>query len=273
MALAPLLHVGHSLGLSSWHLEPTIIAGSLIVLGLYIYQSGRVAEALDEWRIFAFLCGWLAMFLALASPLDGAAHRLLSMHMLQHVLLTTVGPPLVLLGLPPPMLEPLLRRPRLAVWLGRVTNPAFTGALFIVNMWFWHVPPVYQTALNHLSAHILMHVLFMATGVLFWWPVLKTVPNRVSEGARLLYLFVTGFPMELQALLLLASGGVIYSYYEDQTGFWGLSAIEDQQIAGLIMGAMGQIAAFIAITWLFFRYLDREAVEVPPSRPGPVDAG
>jgi cytochrome c oxidase assembly factor CtaG len=212
------------------------------------------------------------MFLALASPLDAAAHRMLSMHMLQHVLLTTIGPPLVLLGLPPAMLQPLLSRPRLRLWLGRLTNPAVTGAAFIVNMWFWHIPPIYEVALNNLPAHIAMHLTFMGTGLLFWWPVLQTVPNRVSEGGRLLYLFVTGFPMELQALLLLASGSVIYGYYEDQAGLWGLTAIEDQQIAGLIMGAMGQIAAFVAITWLFFRYLDREVVEAPPPpRPEPVD--
>jgi putative membrane protein len=271
MGPAPPLHLGHSL--SSWNLEPSIVIGALTVLGLYIYQTAQVDEEISEWRLFAFLGGWLAMFLALVSPLDGEAHRLLSAHMLQHVLLTTIGPPLVLLGLTPAVIKPLLDQSLIEKWLRRLTLPAVAGPLFVVNMWFWHIPPLYEAALTHLWMHISMHLLFMSTGLLFWWPVLMTVPNRVSEGARLLYLFVTGFPMDLQALLLLASGSVIYGFYEGSQGFWGMSATEDQQVAGLIMGAIGQLASFTGITWLFFRYLDREPGEPAPApRPGPLDA-
>jgi cytochrome c oxidase assembly factor CtaG len=240
----------------------------MAVLGLYVHRTGRAPAAVSEWRILSFLSGVAVMFLALASPLDAAAHRSLSMHMLQHVALTTIGPPLVLLGLTPALLAPVLRLSGIERGLRTLTNPVVSGSAFIVNMWVWHVPPVYGAALEHLPVHIVMHLTFMATGLLFWTVVIRPLPelNQASEGGRLLYLFATGFPMELLALMLLASGTVLYGYYEDGPGLWGMSALTDQQIAGLIMGALGQLAGFVAITWLFFRFLDREEMEAPPRR-------
>jgi putative membrane protein len=266
--LAPLLHTGHSFGWGAWHLEPTVIAGALVVLGLYVYRLPR-AGPVAWFRPLAFGFGALAMFLALASPLDAGADRLLSLHMLQHVVLTSIGPPLVLLGLPPGMLQPLLRLRPLRWLLARLTMPFVAAALFIVNMWFWHAPPVYEAALTNLELHVAMHIAFMATGLLFWWPVVQPLPElgRIGEGARLLYLFVSGFPMGVLALLLLSSGKVVYDYYETAPGLWGISPIADQQVAGVIMGALGELASFLAITFLFFRFLDRDEAEAAP-RPG-----
>jgi putative membrane protein len=269
----PLLHPGHVVNFSAWHLEPSILAGAFLVLILYSY--GLVwFDAFSPKHFAFFIAGWLAIFLALASPLDSAAHRLLSMHMLQHVFLSTIGPPLVLLGLPPTLLRPLLQRQSVREFLSPLVSPVVAGPLFIVNMWFWHIPPIYETALNDLSVHITMHLCFMATGLLYWWPVIQpsTDLGRLSEAGRLLYLFATGLPMELLALLLIASGTVVYSFYSTSQGLWGISPINDQQIAGLIMGALGEIAGFIAITLLFFRFLDREEASEPPPAPRSVDA-
>jgi cytochrome c oxidase assembly factor CtaG len=193
--------------------------------------------------------------------------------MLQHVALTTVGPPLLLLGLTPALLEPVLRPHAVQRVARTVTHPVFAGTLFIVNMWFWHVPPVYGAALDHLSVHIAMHLAFLATGILFWWPVIQPSPltGRLGEGARLLYLFATGMPMGLLALLFFASNGVIYDHYETVDRLWGISARDDQQIAGLVMGALGEAASFTAVTLLFFRFLDREEV-AQAGAPGRIDA-
>jgi cytochrome c oxidase assembly factor CtaG len=264
------LHAGHSVGLGSWHLEPSIFLGTALALALYVFQAARMGAAVSEWRILSYVGGALAMFLALASPLDAAAHESLSMHMLQHVLLTTIGPPLVLLGLTPGLLAPVLRNGGVVSLLRRATNPVFCAAVFIVNMWLWHIPPVYEQALQNLGVHIAMHVSFITTGLLFWVPIVQPLAfNRIHEGGRLLYLFAAGFPMELLALMLLASGSVLYSYYEGAGGVWGISPLADQQIAGLIMGVLGQAASAIAATLLFFRFLDRE--EAPRQR-GPFDA-
>jgi putative membrane protein len=226
------------------------------------------------WRAAVFLTGVAAMFLSLVSPLDAAADRLLSMHMLQHVFLTTIGPPLVLLGLPPGLLAPVFSNRRVLKLATLALNPVATATLFIVNMWFWHVPPVYEEALTSLPVHITMHVAFMATGLLFWWPVIQPAPEtgRTGDGARLLYLFATGMPMALLAVMFFASGNVIYDYYDRPDPLWNLDPMDDQQIAGLIMGALGEIASFVAITWLFFRFLDREE-EQAAALARPADAG
>jgi cytochrome c oxidase assembly factor CtaG len=192
------------------------------------------------------------------------------MHMLQHVAVTTLGPPLLLLGLTPALIDPMLRPGFVGRLARRLTHPVFAGTLFILNMWFWHVPPVYGAALDHVSIHITMHLAFIASGILFWWPVIQ--PSRltgsIGNGARLLYLFATGMPMALLALLFFASGGVIYEHYETADRLWGLSAMDDQQIAGLIMGALGEAAGFAAITLLFFRFLDDEE-PAPPAAAAP----
>jgi putative membrane protein len=266
-----LLHVGHDFGLGAWHFEPVAISAFLIASGYYVYRlkDGPV----EPYRVVSFFAGALAILLALISPLDTGADRLLSLHMLQHVLITTIGPPLLLLGLPAFMLRPQVRPAVLRRLAGWLTLPFVAAALFTVNMWFWHVPPVYSLALDNLAAHVTMHVAFMATGIIFWWPVIQPLPEltRIGEGARLLYLFVTGFPMGLLALLLLSSGNVVYDHYETVTPLWGISPIEDQQVAGVIMGALGEAAAFIAITFLFFRFLDHEEA-AEPARNGSLGA-
>jgi putative membrane protein len=257
-----LLHGGHEFSLTTWHFDFSLLGGLLIAGGLYVYAlASRPAGTRVDWlRAFSFVAGALAIFLALASPLDVAADRLLSMHMLQHVVLTTIGPPLVLLGLPAQAAERLFGVEPIGA-VGRVvTNPLIAGALFIVNMWLWHAPPLYGAALECLSVHIVMHLAFLGTGFLFWWPIVQPSPNLapISAGGRLLYIFVTGFPMAVLALLLLASSSVVYDFYETTPGLWGISPIADQQIAGLIMGALGEAASFIAFSLLFVRYLVQE---------------
>jgi cytochrome c oxidase assembly factor CtaG len=253
----PLLHSGHDVSLTAWHFEPTVVGIALAVLGLYGLAL-RAGGPLEWWRPLAFLAGASLMVVALVSPLDAASDRLLSMHMLQHVVLTSIGPPLVLLGLPPGALRRLLpagsRGFRL---LGLLTFPFLTAAAFIVNMWLWHIPPLYEAALSDIYVHVAMHVAFMASGLLFWWPIVAPHPELATAlpGARLLYLFVSGFPMGVLALLLLSSEVIIYDFYEGQPDrLWNLSALEDQQIAGVVMGSLGEIASFVAFSLIFVRY-------------------
>ena len=256
----PVLHGAHEFSLSAWHLEPSVLGALLIVVGLYIYAANRPDSGIDLRRVLFFTLGAGSMVFALVSPLDAGAHRLLSLHMLQHIFLTTIGPPLVILGLPPGALRELFNTRRLGAVLRAVTTPVVAGALFILNMWLWHIPPVYEAALNHLGVHIAMHIAFMGTGLLFWWPVIRLLPelSRIGDGGRLLYLFVTGFPMGLLALLLIASSTTVYRYYDGADRMFGMSPVVDQQVAGIIMGALGEAASFIAMTLLFFRFLDRE---------------
>jgi putative membrane protein len=255
------LHIGHDLTSGAWHFEPSVLGIAIVVVGVYIFAVSLEPEPFPWRRIAFFFAGALVMLLALVSPLDVGADRLLSLHMLQHVALTTIGPPLVLLGLPVYGLrEVLMRSETLHRAFNFVTLPLVTAAFFVVNMWFWHLPPVYEAALDNLGVHIAMHVAFIISGLLFWWPVVQPLPERarIGDGGRLLYLFVTGFPMAVLALLLVASPNPVYDYYESAPRLWGVSAIADQQVAGIIMGVLGESASFIAMTLLFFRFLDKE---------------
>lgn len=264
-----LLHSSHPVTWDAWHLEPTIIGGAFIVSGAYLYLL-RLSPGHQRWRPLAFFAGGTVIFIALASPLDAAADRLLSMHMLQHVALTSLGPPLVLLGLPPSGLQRIIPEgSRRFALLARVTLPFVAGAFLILNMWAWHVPPIYEAALREVPVHVAMHIAFMATGLLFWWPIVAPLPalSTASGGARLLYLFVTGFPMGVLALLLLSSQNVIYDFYGEQPSrLWGFSPLVDQQVAGVIMGSLGEIASFIAFSLIFYRYLLHDVPD------GPADA-
>jgi putative membrane protein len=271
-----LLHIGHNLGWGAWHLEPTVVGGALIVVGLYLYGVDRLRRSGGEvprWRVAAFLGGSLLIFLALTSPLDTAADKLLSFHMLQHVALTAFGPPLVLLGLPPALVERAIGRSHLRRLVGALTLPYVAAATFIVNMWLWHAPPLYELALTELPVHALMHVAFLATGLLFWWPVVQ--PLRSTAGprdvTRLVYVFVSGFPMGILALILLASPNVLYDYYETAPRLWGISALADQQVAGVIMGVLGESTAFLAFSYLFFKLMSAEDA-AEPSRGGAAGA-
>jgi putative membrane protein len=278
-----LLHTYSEVNLKAWYFEPAVISSTFIVVSFYFYGALTQKGCFVPWRAAVFLLGVTSMVFALCSPLDAAADRLLSMHMMQHVFLTTIGPPLVLLGLPKGMLSPVFRIKPVQRVARVVFNPVLTAIFFVVNMWLWHVPPIYEEALTNLDVHIMMHTAFLASGILFWWPVIQPTPEtgRMADGAKMFYLFATGMPMELLAVLFFASQSVIYDFYAQTTRLWGVGPMDDQQVAGLVMGALGELASFIAITWLFFRYLENEETpeealasqQALQSSRRPVDAG
>jgi cytochrome c oxidase assembly factor CtaG len=260
------LHSGFDVSWGSWFFEPTILGGALVVVGLYYWGVFSLPGSVDWRRAALFTAGSLVLFLALVSPLDAAAHHLLSIHMLQHVALTTVGPPLVLLGLPSALLERIFRPKAAMQALRAFANPFAAAALFIVNMWIWHVPYLYEAALNYASVHALMHIAFMGTGLLFWWPAIQPLKGAFDLGlpGRLFYIFVTSFPMAILALLLVSAPDVIYGFYATEERLWGVSAMTDQQVAGVIMGSLGEAASFFAFTILFLKLVNEEEEAAPP---------
>jgi cytochrome c oxidase assembly factor CtaG len=162
--MPPFLHSGHAVTWNAWHLEPSIIGGAFVVAGLYAY-SLQFARGFEWWRPALFAAGSALIFLALASPLDAAAHDLLSAHMLQHIVLTTFGRP----HAPRPAGGALRHSADgRAALRGRqaVHDAVRRRHRVILNMWFWHVPPVYEAALNNLNVHIAMHIAFVWAAVL-----------------------------------------------------------------------------------------------------------
>jgi cytochrome c oxidase assembly factor CtaG len=255
--------IGANFWLTEWNWEPSILIGAALIVGGYLSAVGPLRRkyglaAATGWQMFAFLLGALLMFLALVSPLDELGDTyLFSAHMVQHLFLTTIGPPLLLLGMPAWMAEPLLRNPvvfRIARFL---TLPIVAFLLFNADFWLWHAPPLYDATLENEAIHILEHLTFIVFGLLFWWPIfspLKEGLPRLPLGGQILYLFLSGMPMvALGAGLTFAPP--LYAPYLTAPRVWGISPVMDQQLGGLIMWIPGSLLTIVIVSVLFIRWM------------------
>ncbi len=237
-----------------WDLHPSVVAGLVLLGGLYVFWGGLRA---DRRRIIAFAASLLVLFVALNGPLHNLSDRyLFSAHMAQHLLLTLLFPPLLLYGTPAWVVRPLLT-PRWVMALARVvTRPMVAAAVFTAPIVLWHLPLFYEAALRHHGLHIVQHLVFVAGGVLMWWPILSPVPElpRIPYPGQMLYLFLLGLPMSLTGALITLSDEVLYPFYAAAPRVWGLDALADQQIGGLLMWVPGALALWGAMTVVWFRW-------------------
>lgn len=243
-----------------WDLHLSVVAGLVLVGGLYVYLGGLRAE---RRRVAAFAGALLVIFGALNGPLHNLSDSyLFSAHMAQHLLLTLLFPPLLLYGTPAWVVRPLLR-PRWVAALARVvTRPVLAAGLFTAPIVLWHVPAFYEAALRNHNLHILQHLIFLGTAVLMWWPVLSPVPElpRLPYPGQMLYLFLLGIPMSITGALITLSDSVLYPFYADALPprVWGLPPLADQQIGGLLMWVPGGLMLWLAMTVVWFRWSARE---------------
>jgi putative membrane protein len=138
-----------------------------------------------------------------------------------------------------------------------LTRPVVAAALFTVTFAVWHLPPYYDLVMRDHDVHIATHLMFMATAVLLWWPVMSPVPTilpRLGYGLGMLYLFLVGIPMQIIAAMITLSGSVLYPWYAEAPRTWGLTPMADQQLGGLLMWVPGNLWMFLAIGVLFFRW-------------------
>jgi cytochrome c oxidase assembly factor CtaG/ferredoxin len=266
--------------LRSWPLAPWLAATLLASAVLYA-RGWRQLRRRDphRWhagRLGAFLAGLAALYLALASPIEPFASLLLSVHMLQHLLLMMVVPPLIWLGwplfplirgLPEPVrtywIVPLLRWRPLRRFFAWLTRPIVAWTLYVATTWLWHLPPCYQLGLTNDNWHVAQHACFIASALLFWYPVVRPYPSRPRWSKWLLfpYLLLADVQNTVLAAWFAFSPQVIYSYYSEVPRLDGLSAIGDQRIAGVLMWVPGSIAFLVPLFWLGVAYLfgeDRE---------------
>jgi len=261
------VQIGLSFWLTQWNLDPSILIGTAIVMGTYLYAVGllrkpyRLIDGVTRRHVISFYLGVLIIFFALTSPIDALGDRyLFSVHMVQHLLLTLVAPPLLLIGTPEVLLKPLIR-PRSVYLLARfLTNPYMAFFLFNADFWIWHIPTLYDATLTNEYIHILEHITFIVFGVINWWPMFSPLPEELpplSTGAQILYLFLSGMPMvALGAGLTFA--GPLYSPYLQAPRVWGLSPVTDQQLGGLIMWVPGNIVYIIIVSILFIRWMQQQ---------------
>jgi cytochrome c oxidase assembly factor CtaG len=189
-----------------------------------------------------------SILLALVSPLDVVSRALFSAHMVQHLLLMMAAPPLLVLG--DPMTAtlwalPITARRAVARWWRHApgarrawrlgTLPALAWTLHVGALWAWHLPTLYERAIANEGVHVLEHAMFFLTALLFWWPLLKPHGRRMSGGVGVLYLFAAALQGTILGALLTLARAPLYAAHFGTTRAWGLSPIEDQQLAGLLM--------------------------------------
>jgi putative membrane protein len=235
-------------------LHPSVIIGLVLLGGLFAFLGGFKAAR----RQVASFCGALVvLFLALNGPLHNLSDSyLFSAHMAQHLLLTLLFPPLLLYGTPSWVLRRLLQRGPVMAIARFVSRPLIAAVLFTVPIVFWHVPALYESALRNHNLHILQHLVFLATAVFMWWPVLSPVPElpRLPYPGQMLYLFLLGIPMSVTGALITLSDHVLYPFYAAAPRVWELGPLEDQQIGGLLMWVLGSFVLWGAMTVIWFRW-------------------
>jgi cytochrome c oxidase assembly factor CtaG len=230
----------------------------LVAALTFLYLRRARAVQLSGGRITAFLGGMLLVLVALCSPIDRLAEQLFFMHMIQHLLLLDLAPILVLLGLTKVLLRPLTRRlMRVEQAAGPLAHPVFAISLYVGVMVLWHVPAMYDAALEHPVVHVTEHLAFAIAGGLYWWHLLSPIRARRRLGGMgpVVYMLATKVFVGLLGILLAFSPDPIYDFYERQPGYWGLSPGTDQAVGGLVMALEQSIVMGIALVFLFVRAL------------------
>lgn len=247
----------------AWSLHLSVFLGTGFLGALYFYGIGPLRRRYNlgppatPWQIGSFCLGLAVVLLSLNGPLhDLSDYYLFSIHMLQHLFLTLLLPPLLIAGTPGWLLEPLLRWRPLYLVARFITHPVVAALIYIVTLAIWHQAPYYDLMMRDHDVHIATHVMFIAAATIMWWPVMSPVPSlpRLSPGLGMLYLFLVGIPMQVIAALITLADSVLYPWYSVAPRTWGLSPLEDQQLGGLLMWVPGNLWMFLAIGVLFFRW-------------------
>ena len=239
----------------------------LIALAAYGYiytRRWRTAHAeggeraAPRWRLVMWWLGIAALFVALISPLDGLGEQFATAHMIQHLILADAVPILFTLALTKWLLRPATRHVhRIERAAGPFGHPAFGVVAYVGAMWLWHVPTMYNAALEHSMIHVLEHLSFAVAGLIYWWHLLSPIRSRMRLAGigPILYMASTKILVGFLGILLTFSSTVLYDYYETGGTRWGLSALDDQHVAGLTMALEQSIVMGIALAYLFVRML------------------
>jgi putative membrane protein len=253
-----------------WFADPLVLVPLTLLAGIYVWRFARAREeaggrGAGPLQALAFAGGMLALLVALVSPLDGLGDDyLFSAHMFQHVLIGDVAPLLILLGLSRVIMRPATRRlTNLERRLGPLASPATGIALWLVLMYLWHIPALYDAAAEHALIHLLEHVSFFAAGVALWWPLIQPVPmrRRLTGLQPIAYIGTAKAGLAALGIFLTWSTTAIYPYYERTPRIWGLSPIEDQNVAGVIMMVEQSLTLALVLVTLFIRMLAQSETE------------
>ncbi len=253
------------LWLHGWYWDPWTLLSLGISTLIYLFWVRF------SWnrKTVLFLCGQGILFLALVSPIASIGESyLFSVHMIQHLLLTLVAAPLLILGLPIQISAYFLRWRPLRNFIKKISHPFIAWSLGTTSLWILHLPSLYESALQHRGIHALQHLGFVMGATLFWFPLLEPAKRfRLSGPQALLYLFAACAVDSLLAILLTFSSKPLYPSYwkeRDPLGaltlireFWGLIPELDQQAGGALMWTLGGLALFIAFVGVLAHWFSK----------------
>ena len=271
---------------AGWHWRPDVLLVLFSCAVVYVRGWFRLrrrnVQSVQSWQLALYFLGLAAIAAALLSPIDALASVSLSMHMVQHLLLLMIGPLLVLLGNPfahclwgvPGKLRHgigrlFVRRSvfRSVIW--GLTLMAVTWPLYVLNLWAWHSPALYQLALREPRVHDAEHILFFLTALLFWWPIVNPSPRlhgEISYGYRIIYLIAATLQNTLLGMAISIPERVLYPFYATVPQLRALAPIDDQALGGGIMWVSGHMY-LIPLLILIAQFLKREEATVSHSSP------
>jgi putative membrane protein len=262
-----------------------MLATSLAVFAI-VYAAGIIrlwrhagyGRGVRVFDVVAFSVGWLTLVVALSPPLDERSEQSLMAHMIQHELLMVIAAPLIAVSLPlvatlwampsrmrRAALDAVSTRPVARMWR-LLTLPASVFLMYAVALWVWHMPALYDAALEHEPVHAVQHLCFFGTATLFWWGIAHGRYGRVGYGAAVVYVFATAVHSGVLGALLTFSPDVWYLPYVENHHA-GSSALEDQQLAGLLMwipAGMTFVAGGLTLFAAWLRESDKHTRFVAP---------
>jgi putative membrane protein len=246
-----------------------LVFTALVYLRGWLSLRSNLVKRSSVWRTFSFLLGLLLIWLAVASPISALDHELLTVHMLQHLLLMTLAPPLiwlgapfrlVLRGLPQGFVESLLaplRQSRTAKTFAKALGrPRFALLATCAALVGWHIPTLFALGMQSAGWHLFERLSFLATGLLFWWPVVQPSSGASRQDlSMILYLFLATLPCDILSGILVFSDLVVYPMYFSSSHLLGLSPLVDQQCAAALMWTSVTVVYLIAAAILTMRLL------------------
>jgi putative membrane protein len=252
-------HTHHASVESAW-VSASLILAALIYLRGWLRLRRLDLDRVRDWRAGGFILGLFLIWFAIASPLSMLDHESLTAHMVQHLLLMTFAPPLILLGASHKTLVyglphrfvlvagQLFKSTGLHQLWSALTHPAICWLGAAGTLIAWHIPAVFMLGLRSQMWHGIEQASFLATGLLFWWPVVQPKPavSKWPEASMLLYLFLATLPCDILSGFLVFCDRVVYPVFLSSPKSFGLAALEDQQCAGALMWTCVTVVYLIA---------------------------
>jgi putative membrane protein len=256
------LHPNVDLSQGGFTVHLSTVIGLLALLALYewralVHRRRTPAQRPTALQRTSFVSGLLILFLSLNGPLhDISDYYLFTGHMVQHLVLTFVVPPLLLAGTPGFMFRDPLRYRPVAAIARVITKPMAAFTIFNVVLAAWHLPPLYNSAMYYHGIHIAQHLMFLVSAVIVWWPLLSPLPElpRLSYPGQMLYSFLMTLPMTVISIFIVYSDHILYPAYASAWRLWGLSPLDDQRLGGLIMWIPGGLFFYALTTVIFFKW-------------------